>query len=85
MTYHTETLDHLLDLEPLHAPRANPGYTVIHPLHDAPEAKCSADRLGPMKLTPGCRLALVAVRFYLVAIMVMGAYRVVTLMGTIKH
>jgi hypothetical protein len=85
MTYHTETLDHLLDLEPLHAPRASQGYTVIHPLHDAPEAKCSADRLGPMKLTPGCRLALVAVRFYLVAIMVMGAYRVVTLMGTIKH
>jgi len=54
-------------------------------LHDAPEAKCNADDLGPLKLTPGCRLALIAVRFYLVAIMLMGAYRVATLLGAIKH
>lgn len=80
MTTQTETFDTFMDLEPIHT-----GFTVIHPLHDAPEAKCNADDLGPLKLTPGCRIALVAVRFYLVAIMLMGTYRVVTLVGAIKH
>jgi hypothetical protein len=85
MTYQTETLDTFLDLEPIRAPRASKGFTVIHPLNDAPEVKCNADHLGPIKLTPGCRIALIAVRFYLVAIMLMGGYRVVTLMSAIKR
>jgi hypothetical protein len=85
MTYQTETLDTFLDLESIHNHRAPKGFTVIHPLNDAPEAKCNADHLGPIKLTPGCRVALIAVRFYLVAIMLMGAYRVVTLMGAVKR
>jgi hypothetical protein len=80
MTTQTETFDTFMDLEP-----TTMSFTVIHPLHDAPEAKCNADDLGPLKLTPGCRLALIAVRFYLVAIMLMGAYRVATLLGAIKH
>jgi hypothetical protein len=80
MTTKTETFDTFMDLE-----TTCPAYRVIHPLHDAPEAKCNADHLGPLKLTRGCRAALVAVRFYLVAIMLMGAYRVVTLVGAVKH
>ena len=85
MTPQTETFDTFLDLEPIPNQRAARGYTVVHPLNDVPEVKCNADHLGPIKLTPGCRIALVAVRFYLVAIMLMGAYRVVTLMGAIKR
>jgi len=80
MTTKTETFDTFMDLE-----TTCPAYRVIHPLHDAPEAKCNADHLGPMQLTPGCRIALIAVRCYLVAIMLMGGYRVVTLLGNLKH
>ena len=85
MTYQTETIDTFLDREPIHNPRAPKGFVVIHPLHDAHEAKCNADHLGPIKLTPACRVALVAVRCYLVAIMLMGGYRVVTLLGALRH
>ncbi len=65
--------------------RAGRGFVVIHPLNDAPEVKRSADQLGPLKLTPGCRIALIAVRAYLVAIMLMGGYRMVTLVSAIRH
>lgn len=79
MTSRTETANDFLDLEPGLAPRKDRGFVVVHPLHDAPETKCSADHLGPLQLTRGCRTALVAVRCYLVAIMLIGAYRVVEL------
>ncbi|MDR3670884.1 MAG: hypothetical protein P4L36_08570 [Holophaga sp.] len=79
MTDQTETLDTFLDLEAAQDLRAGKGYVVIHPLNDAPEAKCDLDHLGPIKLSPVCRMALVAVRCYLVAIMLMGGYRVLTL------
>jgi hypothetical protein len=80
MTQQTETFDTFMDLEPTHQ-----GYRVVHPLYDAPEAKRSADHLGPLKLSRGCRAALVAVRFYLMAIMLMGGYRVVTLVRALRH
>ena len=73
MTSQTETLDTFLDLEPAAEPQ---GFRVVHPLYDAPETKCAADHLGPIQLSPGCRIALVAVRCYLGAIMLMGAWRV---------
>ena len=85
MTCQSETLDTFLDLEPIHNPRAQKGFVVIHPLYDAPEAKCSAEHLGPLKLSLGSRVALTAVRFYLIAIMLMGAYRVVAMAGALKH
>ena len=75
MTFQTETLDTFLDLEPLHEPRADQGFRVVHPLYDAPETKRSADGLGPIQLTPACRIALIAVRGYLAAILLMGAWR----------
>jgi hypothetical protein len=77
MTFQTETLDRFMDVEPAAQPRAGQSFVVVHPLYDEPEAKCSADHLGPLRLTRGCRVALVAVRCYLAAIMLMGAYRVV--------
>ena len=85
MTSQTETLDTFLDLEPIHHPRQQRGFVVVHPLYDAPEAKCDAEHLGPMKLSRTSRIALGAVRFYLVAIMLMGAYRVVMLASALKH
>jgi hypothetical protein len=81
----TETLNSVMDLDSALNLRAGKGFVVIHPLHDAPETKCNADDLGPLKLTPGCRLALIAVRAYLVAIMLMGGYRMVTLVSAIRH
>ena len=81
----TEALNSVMDLDPALGLRAGRGFVVIHPLNDAPEVKRSADQLGPLKLTPGCRIALIAVRAYLVAIMLMGGYRVVTLVSAIRH
>ena len=80
MTSQAETFETFLELEPMHK-----GYRVIHPLHDVPEVKCNADHLGPLKLSRGCRIALMYVRFYLVAIMLMGGYRMVTLVSALKH
>lgn len=85
MTSQTETLETFMGLEPTHDRRAGKGYVVIHPLYDAPEAKCGAEHLGPIKLSLGSRIALTAVRGYLVAIMLMGAYRVVEMAVAIKH
>jgi hypothetical protein len=85
MTYQTHTIDTFMDLDSFQNTRPPKAFVVIHPLHDAPEAKCDADRLGPMRLTPGCRIALVAVRCYLVAILLMGGYRVVTLLSSMKN
>jgi hypothetical protein len=85
MTYQSEAIDTFMDLDAIPTTVGRKGFVVIHPLYDAPEAKCDLEHLGPMKLSRGCRIALVAVRFYLVAIMLMGAYRVVTLLGGVKH
>jgi len=83
MTSQTETLDTFMDLT--HDRRAGKGYVVIHPLYDTPEAKCSAEHLGPIKLSLASRIALMTVRGYLVAIMLMGACRVVEMALAIKH
>jgi hypothetical protein len=80
MTTRTETFETFMERQPVPST-----YQVIHPLYDAPELKRSADGLGPIRLSRGCRAALVAVRFYLLAIMLMGGYRVVTLVHTLKH
>jgi hypothetical protein len=58
---------------------------VVHPLHDAPEVKRSAEGLGPIQLSPACRNALIAVRCYLAAILLMGGYRVVTLLAALRR
>jgi len=77
MTYQTETANDFLAVEPILSRPEPKGFRVIHPLHDEPEAKCSADELGRIQLTPGCRMVLVAVRCYLAVVMLMGVYHVV--------
>jgi hypothetical protein len=84
MTAQTETLDTFMDVDAIALPEGGTAYRVIHPLYDAPEAKCNADHLGPLKLSRGCRIALGAVRFYIVAIMLMGGYRILELVGAVK-
>jgi len=80
MTTQTETFETFMEPQPM-----QPGYQVIHPLYDQPEVKRNADGLGPIQLTPACRIALVAVRCYLLAIMLLGGYRLVTLVHTLGH
>jgi hypothetical protein len=80
MTTQTETFETFMDQQPV-----QPTYRVIHPLYDTPEVKRSVDGLGPIQLSRGGRAALVALRFYLLAVMLMGGYRVVTLAHHLKH
>ena len=42
------------------------GEFIIHPLYDEPEQKMATDHLGLMKLRGTTRLALIALRIYLV-------------------
>jgi hypothetical protein len=56
-------------------------YTVIHPLHDLPEQKCTSSGLGRIKMTRAVRISLLLLRAYLVAIMLILAYQVMVLAG----
>ncbi len=80
MTYQTETANDFLNIDPILAPAPEKGFVVIHPLHDVPEVKCNLDQAGELQLSRGARLALVALRVYLVGIMIMGVYRGVELL-----
>jgi hypothetical protein len=52
---------------------------VIHPLDDIQEQKCTAEGLGRMHLTPTVRIALTALRVYLIAMTLIILYRTATL------
>ncbi len=54
---------------------------VVHPLDDLPEEKRSPDDLGPLKMTAGVRLSLMALRFYLIIMMVLVGVKAVSLAG----
>ncbi|MCL2661350.1 MAG: hypothetical protein FWD64_12660 [Acidobacteriaceae bacterium] len=56
-------------------------YSVIHPLDDAPEQKCSTEGLGRIAMTRAVRLSLGALRGYLILMALMLAYHVVDLAG----
>jgi hypothetical protein len=57
------------------------GPRVIHPLDDVPELKCDPDRLGRMALTPTVRWSLLALRGYLIVMMMLVGYRVLGSLG----
>ena len=50
-----------------------PIYYVVHPLDDEPESKVVVD--GLMNLSPGQKMALVALQVYLWMIVALGLYR----------
>jgi hypothetical protein len=58
---------------------------VVHPLFDEPEQKVDIDALPPMAMTRSVRFSLVALRGYLLLMMLMLAYRFLELAGVISR
>lgn len=56
-------------------------FVVVHPLDDAPERKIDTAALGPMQITPSVKLSLLALRGYLVLMMLLVLYHVMDLAG----
>lgn len=56
-------------------------FLVIHPLDDVPEQKVDTKDLGPMRMTTSVRLSLIALRGYLILIMLLVLYHVLNLAG----
>lgn len=56
-------------------------FLVIHPLDDVQEQKVDTEHLGPMRMTPAVRISLLALRGYLVLMMMLVLYRVLELAG----
>jgi hypothetical protein len=54
---------------------------VIHPLDDVQEQKVETGHLGPMRMTPAVRISLLALRGYLVLMMLLVLYHVLDLAG----
>ncbi len=58
-------------------------FVVVHPLDDAPERKVDTATLGPMRMTPSVKLSLLALRGYLVLMMLLVLYHVIDLAGVL--
>jgi hypothetical protein len=56
-------------------------FLVIHPLDDVHEQKVETKHLGHMKMTPAVRLSLIALRGYLLLMMVLVLYHAPDLAG----
>jgi hypothetical protein len=56
-------------------------FLVVHPLDDVPEQKVETKHLGPMRMTPAVRISLLALRGYLVLMMLLLLYHVLGLAG----
>ena len=56
-------------------------FSVIHPLDDVQERKLETRQLGPIHMTPAVRLSLLALRGYLVLMMLLVLYHVLDLAG----
>jgi hypothetical protein len=59
-------------------------FTVIHPLHDAPEQKCSSEDLDHIGMSRTVRISLGVLRGYLVAMTLMLGYHVLNLAGVFR-
>ena len=60
-------------------------FLVVHPLDDLPEQKVDTSALGPMPMTTGVKLSLMALRAYLVLMVVLVLYHVMDLAGVFGH
>lgn len=56
-------------------------FLVIHPLDDVQEQKVETKHLGLMRMTPAVRISLVALRGYLLLMMLLVLYHVLDLAG----
>lgn len=61
-------------------------FVVVHPLDDMPEQKVDTAGLGPMPMTTSVKFSLMALRGYLILMMVLVLYHVIDLAGAFgKH
>jgi len=58
-------------------------YVVVHPLHDLPEEKVDASKLGRIKMTRSVKLSLLALRAYLAVMTLLVIYHVIDLAGVL--
>jgi hypothetical protein len=58
-------------------------FRVIHPLDDVEEQKVETGHLGPMKMTPAVRISLLALRGYLMLMILLLLYHVLGLAGVL--
>ncbi len=58
-------------------------FCVVHPLHDAPEAKCASEGLGPIVATSSVRVSLIVLRGYLLMMSSTLLYRVLEMAGIV--
>ncbi len=56
-------------------------FLVVHPLDDVAEQKVETKHLGPMRMTPAVRISLLALRGYLVLMMMLLLYHVLGMAG----
>ncbi len=56
-------------------------YVVVHPLDDQPEEKVDTSALGPMAMTTSVKVSLMALRGYLVLMVLLVFYHVGDLAG----
>ena len=56
-------------------------FHVVHPLFDEPEEKADVEGLGAMKMTRSVRYSLMALRVYLILMVVLAFYRVLSMAG----
>jgi len=54
-------------------------FVVVHPLDDVPEEKVDTEALGPMPMTRSVRLSLLSLRGYLILVVLLVIYHVVSL------
>lgn len=60
-------------------------FVVVHPLDDVPEQKIDTSALGPMPMTTSVKLSLMALRGYLVVMMLLVLIHVMDLAGAFGH
>lgn len=54
---------------------------VVHPLFDKPEEKLDPDKMGKFKMNNGEKFSLIALRIYLIFMMLLAIYRTLDLAG----
>lgn len=60
-------------------------FVVVHPLDDVREEKVNTATLGPMPMTMSVKLSLMALRGYLIVMMLLVLYHVMDLAGAFRH
>lgn len=72
-------LDLLRPVEIIEIPENH--FVVIHPLDDIPEEKIDTSALGPMPMTASVKFSLLALRGYLILMMLLVLYHVMDIAG----